>query len=318
MFQRQVNVNQAPGIPGTLASTNPAAVVVAGAFALVAAAGGALVGGFNWVVGNTAQSFSPGGTVPDGFLANELQAENRIWLTESSMIVPQGQGLTLYERGDFWATAALTAAIKGQKVFANLLTGKILTATAGSFPTNAVGQSGSCVAAVTAGDNTLTVASVSGATNIQVGDFISGLGLPIGTYIYALGSGTGGAGTYYLTQKATITEAAATYTTTAPDSVGGASGATASFATNVMTVTVAPTGGAFAAGQLVQSAGVAAGTYILSQLTGTPGGTGTYQLSTSPGTITAQAAAGSAWIETPFFVKSPGNVGDVFKLGIHN
>ena len=64
-------------------------------------------------------------------------------------------------------------------------------------------------------------------------------------------------------------------------------GATASFATNVMTVTVAGTGN-FAIGQQITSAGVAPGTVITSLGTGT-GGTGTYILSTSPGTISAQA-----------------------------
>ena len=62
---------------------------------------------------------------------------------------------------------------------------------------------------------------------------------------------------------------------------------TASFATNVMTVTVASSG-TLKAGDTITSSGVAAGTYITSFGTGT-GGTGTYNLSTSPGTITAQA-----------------------------
>lgn len=57
---------------------------------------------------------------------------------------------------------------------------------------------------------------------------------------------------------------------------------TASFATNVMTVTVA--GGVHGIGQLVTAPGVSPGTVIISLGTGT-GGTGTYNLSTSPGTI---------------------------------
>jgi hypothetical protein len=73
--------------------------------------------------------------------------------------------------------------------------------------------------------------------------------------------------------------------------VGPVTGATASFATNVMTVTVAGST-SFAVGQVITSVGVAAGTYITSLGTGT-GGTGTYNLSTSPGTITAQAVSAS-------------------------
>lgn len=73
---------------------------------------------------------------------------------------------------------------------------------------------------------------------------------------------------------------------------GAAVGATSSFATNVMTCTVAPTSGAWAVGQSVTSAGVTPGTFISALGTGT-GGTGTYTLSSTPGTIAAQAASGS-------------------------
>lgn len=65
--------------------------------------------------------------------------------------------------------------------------------------------------------------------------------------------------------------------------------AQASFATNQMTVTVAGTG-SFAVGQVITSAGVTPGTYITALGTGT-GGTGTYTLSTTPGTIAAQAVS---------------------------
>jgi hypothetical protein len=74
--------------------------------------------------------------------------------------------------------------------------------------------------------------------------------------------------------------------TTGQYAVTSAATGTASFATNVMTVTAVTTG-VFAVGQSITSAGVAAGT-ISSLGTGT-GGTGTYNLSTSPGTISAQA-----------------------------
>jgi hypothetical protein len=62
--------------------------------------------------------------------------------------------------------------------------------------------------------------------------------------------------------------------------------ATASFATNVMTVTVA--NGTIANGAVLNFPGVTAGTTISSLGTGT-GGTGTYNLSTTPGTIASEA-----------------------------
>jgi hypothetical protein len=69
--------------------------------------------------------------------------------------------------------------------------------------------------------------------------------------------------------------------------------ATASFATNVMTVVSVGSGGAqFAVGQIITAAGVAPGTYITSLGTGT-GGTGTYNLSTTPGTIATEAVSAS-------------------------
>jgi hypothetical protein len=64
----------------------------------------------------------------------------------------------------------------------------------------------------------------------------------------------------------------------------------ASFATDVMTVTTR-TSGIILPGDVVTSSGVTAGTTIVAQLTGLPGAVGsTYSLSTSPGTIAAQAA----------------------------
>lgn len=88
-------------------------------------------------------------------------------------------------------------------------------------------------------------------------------------------------------------------TATAGSTIANFSG-TASFATSVMTVTVASSG-SLKVGDAVTSAGVAAGTYITSFGTGT-GGTGTYNLSTTPGTIAAQAVTSTSYVETDFTV----------------
>lgn len=88
-------------------------------------------------------------------------------------------------------------------------------------------------------------------------------------------------------------------TATAGSTIANFSG-TASFATSVMTVTVASSG-TLKVGDVITSAGVAAGTYITSFGTGT-GGTGTYNLSTTPGTITAQAVTSTSYVETDYFV----------------
>ena len=63
-------------------------------------------------------------------------------------------------------------------------------------------------------------------------------------------------------------------------------GATASFATNIMTLVTVPTAGAITIGSIVSAAGVATGTTITGLLSGTINAVGsTYSLSTSPGTI---------------------------------
>lgn len=88
-------------------------------------------------------------------------------------------------------------------------------------------------------------------------------------------------------------------TATAGATIAGFVG-TASYATNVMTVT-AVTSGTVKIGDAVTGAGVPANTYVVSFGTGT-GGTGTYNLSTSPGTVAAQAVTTSSYVETDFFV----------------
>ena len=70
-----------------------------------------------------------------------------------------------------------------------------------------------------------------------------------------------------------------------------ATGAMCSFATNVMTCNTAPSPGAFAVGQLITAAGVALGT-VISSLGSGSGGLGTYNLSTTPGTIANEATTG--------------------------
>lgn len=87
---------------------------------------------------------------------------------------------------------------------------------------------------------------------------------------------------------------------------------TASFATNVMTVTVP--GGVLGAGMPVVSAGVAAGTFIVAQTSGAAGGAGTYTLSTAPGTIASQAATVSTTYETVFTVESTAANGEVAQI----
>jgi len=90
--------------------------------------------------------------------------------------------------------------------------------------------------------------------------------------------------------------------------------ATCSFATSVMTCTVAPTSGSFAVGQKIYAMGVAPGTTIASLGSGT-GGTGTYNLSTTPGTLSARTTYGLTWYYQ-YLIRRPdtGVVDEVFSL----
>lgn len=317
MFQNQVNYAPAPGVVGGIASMNPLATVDAGPGSLTAGNPGVAVGRFAWnsyaVAGGpgVAKNACTGAPrKPDGFVSNQQQGLITTWLTNSSLVIPTGKEVVEHQRGDFWAFSTLAEAAINQKVYANLLSGQVLAAATGQFLTNAVGSAASVTASLTAGSYTMTV-TATGTAGVAVGQLVTGPGLAPDTYVESIGTYNGTSGTVFLSQAATNTEAAQAYTTALPEAFGGWVG-TASFATNVMTV-VSTTSGALAVGQLVQSTNVAAGTYIVAQLTAT-----TYQLSTVPGTITTQAASASAWIETDWWVNSAGNVMDLIKIGVRN
>ena len=315
-FQTQVNQFPAPGIPGVQASANPVATVDAGEGALVAAPGGVTVANFGWITGT---SNLGGGVVsnststpvaPDGLVLNSHEALITEWLGQSSLVIPQGLGCTLAQRGDFWAVSNSAPAVRGQKVFANLFNGAVLVAAAGSTPVTNVGTA----AAFAISDITAGLMAVSAVTSgvLAVGQLVSGLGIPANTYIQNFVSGSGSTGTYQLTQTTLNSYAVASATSVSPEGNGGFSG-TATFDTNQMTVD-STVYGTLAVGQIVVSAGVTAGTHI----TGVAA-PGVYTLSTAPGTITpAQAVTASSWIETPWYALSDGNPGDLVKIGVKN
>lgn len=318
-FQQSVNLYPAVGVWGGRASNNPVAVVDAGQGNLAAGTSGVTVGKFGWQVltaltgRSVVNSFSPLAPVaPDGFVGNEQQALITTWLGQNGLVIPAGYPVTLYNRGDWWAKAVYGPVTIGQKVFANLFSGDVLGAAAGAFVTTAVGSAASVTATTTVGSYSMNI-TATGSGVLVVGQQISGPGLTGGIYyIDSLGTYNGTSGTVNLSLPAVAASTGGTFTTVAPVGIGGFVG-TASFATSVMTVT-ATTSGTLAPGQIITSVGVAVGTYISSM--GTYNGTtGTVNLSTTPGTITAQAVTATAWIETPWYFNSAGNTGDLVKIG---
>jgi hypothetical protein len=319
-FQSQVYNYLPKGNVGSKASLNPLYTVKAGQGNLTAGSQGAVIGKFGWMsyavsteaaVVNNFSSLPP--VAPTGFIANEMQALNVTFLQQSGLTIPAGYGVTLFDRGDFFVVNPYNETVIGNKVFANLFTGDIFAGVAGSFNTNSFGSASAITGTISAGSFSLNITAVASGVP-AIGQQVFGTNIPLNTFIDQIGTFNGSTGTVILTQAPLYSITAGSLTTTTPTGIGGGVG-TASFATNVMTVT-ATTSGTFAVGQIISSASVAAGTYITSLGTYN-GSTGTLNLSTTPGTIAAQAVTSTAFIETPFYFTSAGNVGDLVTISLH-
>jgi hypothetical protein len=141
---------------------------------------------------------------------------------------------------------------------------------------------------------TSTASSISGTTltvggtltgTWAVGEIVTGSTTASGTYITALGSGSGGAGTYTVNKSQTV---ASTY-------LNGTPGAATSTATSVSGTTLTVGGtitGTWAVGQTIWGAGIASRAYHITARGSGSGGAGTYTLDVSPGTIAAQTMFG--------------------------
>jgi hypothetical protein len=118
---------------------------------------------------------------------------------------------------------------------------------------------------------TLTVATVTSGA-LAVGQQVFGVGVTNETVITALGTGTGGAGTYTVNISQTIAS---------EDMSTAAAGAIVTGSISGTTLTVsAVTSGTLYVGQTIQGTGVTADTMITALVSGT-GGAGTYTVSTS-------------------------------------
>lgn len=128
----------------------------------------------------------------------------------------------------------------------------------------------------------LTVTAVA-LGYLAVGQVISGTGIAPGTYIVSNGTGRGGTGTYNLSSTG---QTVSSEFMSAPTLAPAAASFTASIAnTGVMTVT-AVSSGEIVAGQVLLGTGVA-GIVVGANLTGTPGGVGTYNTTPIGQTVTS-------------------------------
>lgn len=326
MFQNSIRDNQAPGVKGDFASTNPFSSILAGPGSLVAPAGGLIVGNFAWVGpnGEVSQSFVAGYQI--GFLGRNEQALITEFLGESTLVVPEGFPVVLFNEGDFWAQF-LAGATVGNNVYADPNDGAPLagaTAPAGATATASAGFTGT--ATVTNASTTLTVNTAT-AGILSPGDVITSTNVPGGTTIVSqltvtAGSGAGLLGTYQMSAAATagsgpqaITSISTVLEDTAAltgalnfgDQISG-SGVTNGTAvgeqqlpafsgvastvvgTNLTVTSVTPGSALLYKGDKIVGGTIPAGATIASQTSGTPGGAGVYVLS-APATAIAAGVA---------------------------
>lgn len=150
--------------------------------------------------------------------------------------------------------------------------------------------------AAEAGAAASTVLNVTAVTRgaLEIGSIVTGGGLAANSTVTAILAGTGGVGRYTLSGAA-------------QSSASGSKGAI----TDVLDVT-AVSSGVLAPGDVIAGAGVTAGTQIVAQLTGTPGGIGTYTVSISQSVASVAMTVGA--IATPYKVNSLAAAGELAKI----
>ncbi len=293
-FQKVVNLNQAPGVLGDFASTNPFSSVATAQGGLVAPAGGLTVGNFFWVgpAGQTSQSYQSGWQI--AFLGRNEQALITEFLGEYTLKVPEGFMVTGFNGGDFWAYFA-DGATALATVYADETTGAPQMQATNVF-TGEIGWVGTATLSSVTGN--LTIATIVSGI-LSIGDTVAGTGIVSGTTITGLVSGTANTvGAVYSLSVAPTTESAEAVTSES----------------TVLNIT-AVTDGGLSVGDTVTGTDVASGTTIASFGTGT-GGVGTYnvlinslptqQTTSGPQTINGPSNISSGWTVGPITLSGAG------------
>lgn len=296
-FITRVNRQPPPAVAGDWASLNPRATALAGAGQFRSGLGTnylsgqnlAVIANFAWGQGQFAGSQKPAGASILGFVANEMQTvipfpsgTDPTYPNVVRFGIENGFAVTLQTHGDFWSlpVAPVNGIVSaGDEVYARSYDGA---------PTNDSNQF-SATAVQTAASANVTVSAVTKGFLVP-GDALQGTGIGTAPVVVSQTSGTpGGAGVYVLNE--TTGFASATVTVNATDTLykwQSATVADASFTgvvaagTGVLTVSAltgtidTPTNGVD--GPQLSGVGVPANTFIVSQISGTVGGAGTYQL----------------------------------------
>lgn len=298
-FQQAVNIYNPPGIPGGLAFAGPTRTKAVN----IASSGVPNNFGYFYTLSAAADA-NPSGAAPNGetaqvggtgafggFLVNPK--ENALYGSSSNPLaasnaIPDNSIGELLTMGMMWVT------LPGPANPGDLVTYDPATGALNSI--KPVTQfTGSIAAGGAATPDVLTVTAVA-AGELAVGQLISGGTTVGGTFIQSFGTGKGGTGTYNLStiNQQTVSSAAMTAT----DVPVPAFSVTATFATNVMTV-ASVVSGRIEIGSQIFGAGIPANTVVTAFGTGV-GGTGTYTLNQTVGTITpAIAVTGPANLVIP-------------------
>ncbi len=308
-FQQQVYSQEAQAVQGDRASQNPIATYDAGPGGLIADVAGVAVGRFCWTIPPTDPNGGPqiatqanGAGNVAGFLYNNLQALNTVFLSDGTLVVPQGLPVSLAIQGDWWVkNEGSTYAAIGMKAYAAYGTGAVSFAASGA-PLVGAEATGSTVTPETnswtasiSGD----VMTVSVGSNIYPGTTItSGTGIAPGTMVQSQLTGTPqGAGTYLLSQSQ--------QKSIASEAMGGTYGLL-----TIGTLVGTPT---FQVGETLEVTGsVVAGTSITANVTGSGGSGGTMIVNNN--TALSQTIYTVTNVETKWVAASAGQPGQYVKM----
>jgi hypothetical protein len=286
-FQTFVNRNPAPAVIGDFASMNPRASWLAGegqfraagTLNYLSAVNSPVVGNFAWGQGQLAYGQKPAGASVLGFIANELQTvipflAPGAGVNPVRLAVESGFGVTGFTHGDFWTIPAGAVAgivSPGDVVYARQYDGAATNDPVAFEGTASQATTVLTVSAVAKGALVPGMIVDSSGADATVIVQLTGTPGGIGTYTVStsatVGSGTvtvAAVNTGYLWQSATVADAAFT---------GVLAAGTGVLTTSAVTGTIS-------VGQHISGVGVPANLFITAQLTGTPGGAGTYQLNT--------------------------------------
>lgn len=133
-FQNKINFYTAPAVEGDFANTNPRNNVTSTQSGFISGINGLIISRFCWLDPSSLVLLNNYGTgKPLGYLYRNFKGTIDELLSESTMLIKQGTGVAIFNKGDFFIINTYKDADIGEKVFANLTDGSINTGLTGSI-----------------------------------------------------------------------------------------------------------------------------------------------------------------------------------------